>query len=382
MGRCATIVLSGLLAAGCSLITPLDQLGGGDGGGADVTPSEGGGPDAACTDTLSDPLNCGYCGHDCRGGKCTSGVCDPTILLSGVDAPSGITVDDTNVYFTLYLAGQVAKCPLAGCGVAPTILSSGDTGSNGIRVNATTLFWANEGGGIGGGSVKRCALPSCTQKTTIGTGTLVEWVALDQNNVYWTSSYDGTAWSCALGGCSGSPTSIASGLTVPWGLAVDSTNIYLAVWNGSINAPAPNGGVIQSCPLAGCTGAPILYSNGENQPWEIAVDATYVYWTGFKDGTVKRCPIAGCSGGPTLIASDEGGPSGIALDADNVYWTNYTSGSVRMCAKEGCSTRSASIAVGQNHPNELALDSQWVYFTDIGSTTVGANDGSIVKVPK
>ncbi|HUB06890.1 MAG TPA: hypothetical protein VMB50_07815 [Myxococcales bacterium] len=32
-------------------------------------------PGVGCTDTASDPLNCGACGNECRGGRCVSGAC-------------------------------------------------------------------------------------------------------------------------------------------------------------------------------------------------------------------------------------------------------------------------------------------------------------------
>ena len=367
----------------CSFITPLDGLGGGSSdAGADVITDAPVGGDAGCGSVTSDSKNCGYCGHDCNGGQCHSGMCEPIIIASGLETPSGIAVDGANVYFTLYLAGTVETCPLTGCAGAPKILSAGNDEPNDIKVDATNLYWASEGSGVGLGSIKRCALPGCSSPTTLGSGSIVDWVATDANNVYWTSTYDGFAYSCPIAGCGGTGTPIASNLTVPWHITADATNVYIAVWNGSLNAPATNGGVIGKCPVGGCTGAPTQLSKSENQPYQIAVDTDYVYWAGFKDNTIKRCAIAGCPTGATVIASGEGGPSGIAVDDKYVYWTNYSSGTVRVCAKDGCDKTSATLAVGQNHPNLITFDSSYVYFTDFGSESATAKDGSVVKVPK
>jgi hypothetical protein len=371
------------LTTQCSLVTSLDELGGGGSdadidGAADVQ-SEA---DAGCGVLSSDAKNCGYCGHDCRGGQCNAGVCDPIVIASGLETPSGIAVDSTNVYFTRYLAGDVVSCPLAGCTGAPKVLSSGNDQPNDIKVDATSLYWASEGSGVGLGSIKKCALPSCTSPTTMANGTVIEWVAIDTKSFYWTSTYDGTAFSCPLAGCGGTPTPIASGLTIPWHITVDATNVYMAVWNGSINAPAKNGGEIVKCPLGGCTGAPAALSKVENEPYQVAVDTDSVYWAGFNDNTIKKCAIAGCPTGATIIASGEGGPSAIAVDDKYVYWTNYASGTVRVCAKDGCDKVSATLAVGQNHPNLIALDASYIYFTDLGSEIASAKDGSVVKVPK
>jgi len=370
------------LATHCSLITGLDGLGGGaSDSGADAADAQDE-VDASCGVLASDPKNCGYCGHDCRGAQCNAGVCDPTILASGLETPSGIAVDATNVYFTSYLGGAVESCPLAGCTGAPKVLSAGNDQPNDVKVDANNLYWASEGSGINLGSIKRCALPSCTSPVTMANGSVVEWVAIDATNVYWTSTYDGTAFSCPLAGCSGSPTPIASNLTVPWHIAASANNVYIAIWNGSLNAPATNGGVIGKCPASGCVGSPVQLSKVENEPYQIAVDTDYVYWAGFKDNTIKRCAIAGCPTGATVLAAGEGGPSGIAVDDKYVYWTNYASGTVRVCAKDGCDKLSATLAVGQNHPNLITFDSSYVYFTALGSETATAKDGSVVKVPK
>ncbi len=372
-----------MVVAGCTLVTPFGELtkGGAKEGGVDANADAA--DDGACGNVLTDSANCGRCGHDCLGAACQSGMCAPVVLASSLAGASGIAVDASNVYFTLYFGPQVAKCALSGCGVSPTVLASSESGPNDIKLDATTLYWASEGAGQNGGSIRKCTFATCAStKTLIANGTVTEWVAIDATRVYWTSALDGLVRSCPLAGCGGTPTNVATGQTVPWSIAVDQTSVYFSVWNGSIGAPAQNGGAIRKCPLAGCSGAPITLASAENQPWQIALDAQYVYWTGFKDGTVKRCAVSGCNNAPTIIASGEPGPSGIAVDATNVYWTNYTSGTVRACAKEGCSVRSTVVATGQNHPNNIVLDDAFIYFTDFGTAMMGANDGSVVKVAK
>src|SRR5580658_376889 len=50
-------------------------------------------------DTAADPQNCGQCGHDCLGGGCLKAKCEPVTIMSGLNAPFGITSTSAGVYF-------------------------------------------------------------------------------------------------------------------------------------------------------------------------------------------------------------------------------------------------------------------------------------------
>src|SRR5271170_4179987 len=44
----------------------------------------------SCVDTRSDTTSCGSCGHDCQGGTCVEGSCQPVTVASGQNNPGGI----------------------------------------------------------------------------------------------------------------------------------------------------------------------------------------------------------------------------------------------------------------------------------------------------
>ena len=47
-------------------------------------------------DTMNDAKNCGVCGHDCLGGKCLKGACQPIILATAqVHGLRLLTFDNT-----------------------------------------------------------------------------------------------------------------------------------------------------------------------------------------------------------------------------------------------------------------------------------------------
>ena len=76
----------------------------------------------------NDSHNCGSCGHDCLGGACASGVCQPMVIAASQTAVWGIAVDADNVYFSRTFGSirGIARQPLAG-GAPITIYSSAVT---------------------------------------------------------------------------------------------------------------------------------------------------------------------------------------------------------------------------------------------------------------
>jgi sugar lactone lactonase YvrE len=68
-------------------------------------------------------------------------------------------------------------------------------------------------------------------------------------------------------------------------------------------------------------GTPTTLASGQSSPFGLAVDATSVYWANHvASGKVMKVPISG--GTPTTLASGQSFPYGIAVDADSVYWAN------------------------------------------------------------
>ncbi len=108
------------------------------------------------------------------------------------------------------------------------------------------------------------------------------------------------------GGGSGLVT-LASGQGNPFGLVVDSANVY---WTDN------SAGTVMSVPLGG--GTPTTLASGQNSPLSIAVNSTNLYWTNFNAGTIVSVPV----GGGTLVtlATGQGAAKAITLDGTNLYW--------------------------------------------------------------
>ena len=69
-----------------------------DGYGDCNSPAEAS-PDDGCETNVTQPANCGACGHNCQGGTCTNATCDPVTLASGLPIPGPLAADDNYVHF-------------------------------------------------------------------------------------------------------------------------------------------------------------------------------------------------------------------------------------------------------------------------------------------
>lgn len=54
----------------------------------------------ACVDLMSDGKSCGACGHDCLGGTCVNGQCQPMLIAQYIGNPQTIYVGGDAVYVT------------------------------------------------------------------------------------------------------------------------------------------------------------------------------------------------------------------------------------------------------------------------------------------
>jgi hypothetical protein len=131
-----------------------------------------------------------------------------TIATEGGDVwgTMGFAVDATYAYWTD--GYRLLRCPLTGCGNAPTVLqSSGTLDIAGIAVDASHLYWLSQG------SLMTCPVPNCNNDaTTLAPMDHGAAVVSDGARVYFTdfgsNGVDGRILECASAGCA-TPTTIS-----------------------------------------------------------------------------------------------------------------------------------------------------------------------------
>lgn len=418
VAACASIggsaACSAVLGFNSLTLLPSDEAGpslegGGQDGTTDGPKSDAGGDGATCVaDLMVDPKNCGRCGHDCLGGTCDTGQCQPVKLGDGLAVPEGLVVDATNVFVTEYDLNRIVKFgknALGPCKAAPL--------PNQCIFDQTQAF----------------------KPTAMG---------VDATNVYWTTTGGGATHeirSCPRAGCGGqAPKLIAQLGTEAFGhlFGNDVLPLELVVKDGQVFWPESLGGAIRSAPVTGGTvttylesssymplaiavdGAQIFFTDDTNQhptqiqavprdasrtvsviaatparPYGLGLTTTgNLYWTipfisNAGDGLVQASPKSADGGAPIgAVASSQADPHMLMVDALNVYWvitgsSNAATGMVLYCRLTGCPTDGPIVlARDQRVPAHLTQDEAAIYWSNEGLSSSSTYDGQVWKVAK
>ncbi len=208
--------------------------------------------------------------------------------------------------------------------------------------------------------------------------------------------------------CMGSCFKLATGLSIPGGIAVDTTNVYLTANNAVLRIPK-NGGTatplatglssttiplaidatnaywtdpekhtVNAIPLGG--GAPVTLATGQHNPWELTVVGGRLFWTnqgGIDDGSVFSLALP--DGAPQPLSTPRTGAYALAVDAANVYFTliNGTNDTVYKVPRSGGTT--VPLAMAQQRPQSIVVDATNVYWVNYVAS--GEMTGTVMKLP-
>lgn len=223
-------VAIGVALAGCSLIggisdryeapTAKDEGTGGSAGRTSTGGSSGAsgisGSSGHCSaSTNTDPKNCGRCGHDCIGGQCQSGQCQPITLYSANNANcTKIAINSKTVFWIQYYPQPmlIMAVPKAGGIARPVGASLNTNAALSLAADDQNVYWTEETGGDGGpctGNPSNCDLAVMKMPVSGGTAQQIATVqpgastpsgiAVDATNVYFGDYYLGVMKVCSIG---------------------------------------------------------------------------------------------------------------------------------------------------------------------------------------
>jgi hypothetical protein len=346
---------------------------------------DSGGP-TCVADLQNDSKNCGKCGNVCGADSlCTVGRCTH-LLVTGMNAPEGLTVFGSNVYVAAAGSNNVYSIPAAG-GAATPLCTSPPAGGipHDVLVMGGSIYWAD-----GATSVLQMPLAGGAA-TVISSAEFTPYsLAAQGNTLFWVNHYQPSDL-VRLVDLSKKPLAPKNLATAP---NVDYPTVVVA--NATYVVWANAAGSIWRAKLDGT--AQTSLGSGLGPIYGLTMDATDVYYTTTTSNTLGVVPISGAKAAAT-ISDGEGYPLGMTNDATYVYWVDQIGTgdgkvygpSVRRIDKTtkvittlsqlnplfqlfGASTTNKS-----RNPQYVAVDATNVYWTDAGAT---AEQGSVFSTAK
>jgi hypothetical protein len=327
-------------------------------------------PDAGttCDAPLAiDPLNCGACGHECFGGACDAGRCQPIAIASAPGAQS-VAVDDKYVYWaTMERVGSSAKVgagslwraeksDVAKRGLLKSAISPSPRL---VRVNTSTIYFATWWDPGAMAYVESCPLSGCGAGPTILSQTIFLSDFVLASDRYYTVSYDGTFGGVYDALLDGGGADVLVKVGYPEHVALAGGYAYWTVGNG-----------VSRCDPSACdAGAWVTVGDGTHY---IAADDANVFFTVDAGDILRADPGAVV----TTFASAQGLPVALVDDGTALYWANQSTGEIMMEALDG-GAGPVTLATGQASPTWIALDDASVYWAN-----ADPDAGAIVRLAR
>ncbi|HVJ92298.1 MAG TPA: hypothetical protein VM580_21005 [Labilithrix sp.] len=408
-------------------LTPLEDDGGatepsheGPSGQGDVdAANDGPGSDAVVStceaDFATDPKHCGRCGHDCLGGTCEAGKCQPVKLADGLAVPEGLVVDATDVFVAEFYLSRIikfSKGSLGPCVGAPLpnscILTANQSEvwrPTAMGIDADNVYWANAGGNATH-EIRSCPRKGCGAQSAklvaelgyeafghlFGDDVLPLELVVRDGLVFWPESLGGAIRSVPTTG-GAVTTYLENASFMPLAIAVDEDKIYFT--DDTNQHPTR----IQAVPRdgSGSDGSAVeIIAETPARPYGIGLTASgNLYWTVpfvsyDGDGLVQAAAKTGVGGGAAIgaVASSQSDPRALIVDDKNVYWlltgnSDVATGQLVYCPLSGCPTDGPIVLASyQRVPRHLTQDEQAIYWSNEGLVTSALFDGQVWKVAK
>ncbi|MEO6575245.1 MAG: hypothetical protein ABIP89_15475 [Polyangiaceae bacterium] len=340
-----------------------------DGSVSDGTPSDApvsdspitdGGKDACSAIVMTDPRNCGACGHDCLFGGCSGGACQPFALVGDAAAPEQITLAGNTIYFASTTSGTINRVDLDRTGKEQLLAANFPPPNGTIGVDPSGVYFTSIPDG-GSNELRKCPLTgACVPQIITGfPGPAVD-VAADGTNAYVVAP-PSTIFAVResdqlVTSLTSSIVSVAQIVAAPpflyWGdnankvsrIGIDGTDggfststlgspRYIQVrgnhvaWAGSLGATSKLG----TCDVTNCALTKVTVARADDVT-AVDVDAAHLYWVarggGLNNGAIHSCTLADSCATVTTHALGQAQPQSIAVTPQAIYWLNNAGGGV------------------------------------------------------
>jgi hypothetical protein len=350
------VVVACVLVIGCTKFeTPRD---GGIEVNADVVTGSGqdGGDDAnddsdrrPPADALGESTPDGGCRHDCLGGECIAGQCQPVLLARLTSSQLRLAVGSTAVY-SGDSGATIARTPKDGSAGNPQYITDAATYLRFFQ-DGTRVFWV----ATSGLQMTSCEEMSCaTTRTTLGPPMIGDAPTLDDSGhrVYWRDTSDNHVLGASTVG-----TWSPAALTPTTYLAGSSRMIYRAGYLYAVSETA-----LLRVSAAGGNTTTLATGTFEPDSSALAIADGFAYWRSGDSIVFVPLPSGVGQRAPDKL-TDVASIVAIAGDADSVYWA--TQQTIETCAAAGCGGSRPTVLVAgfSNAITDIGLDDQAVYAT-------------------
>ena len=297
---------------------------------------------ADCADVNSDPNHCGQCDHDCDGGTCSSGKCQPVLLSSGNGQEIySVAVDATHVYFGSFgLPASIFRVPIGQPMATDTLYSKAHDAAY-IVLTSSRVVWAGSNGlrsvPKGGGT-----------ETELDANAGRTMPATNGSDVYYVATRTDGIDVMKVPASGGTPTLVGQGSSASesGGLVLVGTDLYILIRGPLWFIVHFASGTSQS--------TTIVQGNPPRMP---ATDGTTLAiattFSGIQTSSLPNISMA-------AIAS--GSHAAVAVHDGRVY---YRDGSLRSVDPDGANEMIHATGVGGGpFGNSIAVDARNVYYAD------------------